>query len=259
LPVPAIVLLPGMDGTGELLVDFAAALGTEFDVIVVSYPSDRALDYSALEHIARSRLPSNGFYVLLAESFSGPIAISIAASRPAGLAGLVLCCTFARCPRPALKALRPLIPLLRTAWLPAFAVRRLLLGRWSSVALQHSISAALKKVSIAALRARLRDVLDVDILTKVRQIQVPVLCIRATADRLVPASAASLIVRSAPPARVVELEGPHCLLQVAASSGARLVLKFVRDVGLTSRHASNASPTGAGPSHGSGNTVAAAE
>jgi pimeloyl-ACP methyl ester carboxylesterase len=223
-----------MDGTGALLVDLAAALGTEFDVIVVSYPSDQALDYAALEDIARARLPSSEPYVLVAESFSGPIAISIAASHPAHLMGLVLCCTFATRPRPGRRTLRLLIPLIRTSRFPAFAVRRLLLGRWSSIPVQRALSAAIAKVSASALRVRLRDLMSVDVLPQLRQISAPVLCVRASSDRLVPASATSLIIRNCPAARVVELEGPHCLLQVAASSVAQVVLRFVRGVGLPS-------------------------
>lgn len=221
---------PGMDGTGALLVELATALGTEFDVIVGSYPSHEALDYIALERLARAQLPTNGPYVLMAESFSGPIAISIAASRPVGLSGLILCCTFARCPRPLFRVLRTLIPLIRTAPFPAVAVRHLLLGRWYSASIQQSLTAALAQVSAATLRARLRGVLSVDVLAKLRKISVPLLCVRAAADRLVPANATSLIVRNFPAARVVELEGPHCLLQVAASSVAPVVLEFVRGV-----------------------------
>jgi len=229
----AIVLLPGIDGTGALLLDLAAALGTEFEVAVVSYPSDGALDYGALERVARARLPSDQPFVLVAESFSGPIAISIAASNVAGLVGLVLCCTFAQCPRPTLRGLQVLIPMIRTSRVPLFAVRGLLLGRWSSESLQRAISAALAKVSAAVVRARLRNIVSVDVLAKLRQIAVPLLCVRATRDRLVPLSAANSIMRNASAARLVQLEGPHCLLQVAPSSVAPIVLEFARGVGLT--------------------------
>jgi pimeloyl-[acyl-carrier protein] methyl ester esterase len=164
-----------MDGTGSLLLDFAAALGTEFEVIFVSYPPHQALDYAALERIVYKRLPSSGPYVLLAESFSGPLAISIAASRPVGLAALVLVCTFARYPRPAFRALRILIPLIRVSRFPESLMWPLLLGRWSTAALQRSISAALTKVPIATLRSRLRGVLTVDVLAKLKQISVPLL------------------------------------------------------------------------------------
>lgn len=107
--VATLVLLPGMDGTGELFAPFIAALGGEFDVRVVRYPGDHRGGYEELEAIARSAIPEDRPYVLLAESFSGPIAISIAASGPKQLRGLVLCCTFARNPRPALASLKALL------------------------------------------------------------------------------------------------------------------------------------------------------
>src|SRR5436309_344825 len=98
----ALVLLPGMHGTGELFAEFTAALGSEHEAIAVSYPQDRPLDYAQLESIVRSRLPADRPFVILGESFSGPIAISIAASAPRGLRGIILCVSFAKNPLPRL-------------------------------------------------------------------------------------------------------------------------------------------------------------
>jgi hypothetical protein len=53
----SLVLLPGMDGTGDLFAQFISALGEEYEITVVSYPPDQPLDYSALERIIYSRLP----------------------------------------------------------------------------------------------------------------------------------------------------------------------------------------------------------
>ncbi len=41
-----LVLLPGMDGTGCLFADFVSALGSEFETILVRYPSDEPLGYN---------------------------------------------------------------------------------------------------------------------------------------------------------------------------------------------------------------------
>ena len=97
----ALVLLPGMDGTGQLFGRFLEALGPEVRAIVIAYPPAQNLDYSQLEAFVRSKLPSDQPFVILGESFSGPIAVSIAASPPDGLRGIVLCCSFVRNPRPA--------------------------------------------------------------------------------------------------------------------------------------------------------------
>ena len=102
-----VVILPGMDGTGIELTDFVAALAPELEAIVVTYPNDRPMDYAGHEAVARPSLPIDRPFVLLGESYSGPIAISIAASAPPRLIGLVLCCSFARNPRPALVVTSP--------------------------------------------------------------------------------------------------------------------------------------------------------
>src|SRR5687768_1455482 len=106
-----LVLLPGMDGTGLLFADFVAALGAQVETQVLRYPPDEILGYAELEARVRAALPTDRPLVLLGESFSGPIAISIAATPPPNLRGLILCCTFARFPLPAsIKALAKLLP-----------------------------------------------------------------------------------------------------------------------------------------------------
>jgi pimeloyl-ACP methyl ester carboxylesterase len=80
-----------MDGTGELFGPFIDALGGEFDVQVVRYPAGHCGGYEGLEEIARAAIPLDQPYILLGESFSGPVAISIAASSPGKLRGLVFC------------------------------------------------------------------------------------------------------------------------------------------------------------------------
>src|SRR5690349_6963140 len=93
------VLLPGMDGTGEFLSDFADELGRYCKVRKIAYPEDKAMGYRALIEIVSAALPKNEPYFIVGESFSGPIALSISSENPQGLVGTVLCCSFARNPR----------------------------------------------------------------------------------------------------------------------------------------------------------------
>lgn len=227
---PLLILLPGLDGSGRLFAPLVAALGAEVDARVISYPADRALGYPELADLVCPQLPADRPFVLLGESFSGPVAIRLAAARPPGLAGLVLCCTFARNPRPWLGLLaRPLLPFLPIRQLPVAPACRLLAGRNSNPHWRAELRAALAPLTNAVLRARLRAVLRVDVRKEAAAVDVPVLLLRAKRDRVVPASAAGDLSRATPQAASVELDAPHLLLQVAADAVAIVLKRFVTD------------------------------
>lgn len=228
-----LLLLPGLDGTGDLFAPFVTALGADFNVVIARYPGDKALGYAELESIARATLPNNEPYIILGESFSGPIAISLAASAPAQLKGLVLCCTFARNPRPAFTALRPLLHLLPTASMSARLMSHLLLGKFSNTKLRSMIRQSMARISVAALRARLRAVLAVDVSNELEKTKIPLLYLRASQDRVVPRAASELIARLCRHAKIVELEAPHFLLQAAPLDASRIVSEFMREVETT--------------------------
>jgi pimeloyl-ACP methyl ester carboxylesterase len=216
-----------MDGTGLQFSDFVAALPSDIESIVVSYPNDPAMGYTELERVARASLPSQPF-VLLGESFSGPIAISIAASAPPGLCGLVLCCSFVSNPHPALGWLTRIVPVR----VPIAISSWLLLGRFSSKRLRSSLVRVLTQVTPATLRARLAQVLAVDVTAKLARVRVPVIYLRATADRVVPRSASALVAHSLPATAVAELEGPHFLLQAVPTVASHYVGGFVHRVAV---------------------------
>jgi pimeloyl-ACP methyl ester carboxylesterase len=111
----SLVLLPGLDGTGLLFKPFIDALNGRAQTQVVSYPVDQTLGYTELEDLVRAALPKTGSFVVLGESFSGPIAIRIAADPPEGMVGVILCVTFARNPQPLLAWMRPWTAGLRVA------------------------------------------------------------------------------------------------------------------------------------------------
>jgi pimeloyl-ACP methyl ester carboxylesterase len=208
-----IVLLPGLDGTGALFAPLIKALDGKFEVVKVSYPTTRILGYDELEQIARRALPNTGEFILLGESFSGPIAISLAASRPAGLIGVVLCCTFARNPRPAFRPMGIFTSILPVKLAPNTILDFLLLGRHTTKALSSTLASAVDSVTTSVLRARLRSVLSVDVSAKLKDIEVPLLYLQAAQDRVVPASAGRDIKSFYAAAQIVTLNGPHCILQ----------------------------------------------
>ncbi len=225
LPRPTLVLLPGMDGTGLMFEPLLRALDS-FETRVVRYPV-ALTSYPDCVAFARTALPVNRPFLLLGESFSGPVAIALAAERPKGLAGLVLCGTFARNPRPALAWIAPLFRALPPMRLPLPLLRRLLLDRWDSGPLTTLVQTMLPHVPIPTLKARLLAVLAVDYTAMLSQIQVPTMALCAGQDRLVPKEATDWIHAHRPNLDIVTLQGPHWLLQTRPEACAQAILAFI--------------------------------
>ena len=226
----ALIVLPGLDGTATLHSSFCNAVSSSFDtVVVIPYPPQEALDYSALEALVRDVLPPIMPFVLLGESFSGPIALSIAADPPSNLVAVVLSTSFGSSPLPALSRLAALIRFAPVRAVPRSILSWWLLGRWATPELKGSLDSALLAVSPAVLRFRAAAALQASVPNLVA-VTVPVLYLRATQDRLVSRSAGAQILLSVTSCMLVDIEGPHLLLQAAPHACARVIGDFVESL-----------------------------
>ena len=226
---PILVLLPGMDGTGDLFEPLVSALGPEVEVIVVRYP-DEPLDYRAHEEVAWSALPKNRPYLVVGESFSGPVAVAIAARQPPGLLGFVLASSFVFRPSSLLALLEPALKFLSLHRIPMPVVDYFLMGRFASSELRAMYARALTRVSPGTLVARLRAIARVDVRTMFSRVAVPGLYLRATEDRLVSGASARLFESLASRARVVDIVAPHFLFQSNPVAAARAIREFAGEV-----------------------------
>jgi pimeloyl-[acyl-carrier protein] methyl ester esterase len=166
--------------------------------------------------------------VLLGESFSGPIAVSIAATAPPGLGGLILCSTFVCNPQPYLRPLRPLLSILPVHSAPLCVSRFLILGGFATPALRKLHQQTLARLPATTVRERLRAILECDVSATLANVHVPVLCLTAKHDRLIPNAAAQLIHHHAPAATMMEIDAPHFLLQCAPRDSADAIRKFLQ-------------------------------
>ena len=223
-----------MDGTGDLFATFVAALPAAAEATVVRYPADRVLGYAGLLPLVRAALPPREPFALLAESFSGPLAIRIAAEPPPNLRALVLVATFAKFLLPA--PLRWLAgaahPTLFGVRPPAAAVRALLAGRDAAPALVEAVVAAGRVARPGVMSRRLREVLEVDAEASVPSIRVPVLYLAGSRDRLVGRRTLARLRRLLPGIESVTLDAPHLVLQTRPAEAAREVLSFLRRVSV---------------------------
>lgn len=222
-----IVILPGLDGMAALRSAFCAELSSEFDVCAIEYPAD-LVRYDDLFNWISTRLPGQD-HVIVAESFSGPLAIQIAAQRPSQLKGLVFVASFAKAPRKLPAAVLGLLRLV-PFHLKVFSVmaQLVMMGRWRNAAFTQLFHDTNQKLPASTVRGRIGEVLGVDCTAKLALIDVPFIYLGASHDRPVPRRAADDFRHGAQSVGIVE--GPHFMLQAVPKAAAEHVEAFVRSL-----------------------------
>jgi pimeloyl-ACP methyl ester carboxylesterase len=92
------------------------------------------------------------------------------------------------------------------------------------------LNAAVAGVRPDVLAHRLATVLRLKPLDRLDRISIPVLYLRATHDRLVPAAAAQVLAERIRQVRRVDIDAPHARLQVAPEAAAEAVREFLKSV-----------------------------
>jgi len=212
-----LVLMPGMDGTGDMfepLVRTIAATSAICKIHILRYPGNQPLNYAQLIEFAASQLPDTPC-ILIAESFSGPIAIALAARFPNQIERVVLSTSFVRNPMPWLALMAPMIDFLPIAHAPNWLMQQQLFNGEATPELNLALARAIDSISPAVMRTRLKAILHVDASTSLRLLTQPLLYLQADADRLVPEHCAQEVKEALATACIRRLAGPHCLLQIA--------------------------------------------
>lgn len=78
------------------------------------------------------------------------------------------------------------------------------------------------------VRRRIAELLAADETAALRQVQVPTLVLRARQDRVVSRRSSTIMMENVPTATLVEVDGPHLLLQTRPVECAVSVLNFLR-------------------------------
>lgn len=224
----SLVLLPGLDGTGELFRPLLAELPDWIHPVVVSYPRERALGYAQLLSLAAGSLPTDGPFVILGESFSGPLAVMLAATKPAGLRGVILCASFVKKPFRILPAWFGLLcvgPAFRL-W-PAMLRLRSLPMRGELRGLLPLALAAIRSVRPEVVAARVRALLKVDARAQLQTLPFPLLYLQALRDPLIRRHNAEEIKRIRPDASLAQIDTRHFLLQLEPKRAAAAIASFL--------------------------------
>jgi len=207
-----VILLPGLDGTGLLFTPFKEVLGSSIDASVVSYPSDRFLGYEELADFVIEQLPEEDF-ILIGESFSGPVAYKIALRKPENLKAVIFVATFLH--NPSKFFLNPitifLLKYLLLLPLPTLLIKFFFVGKEASNQLLHLFKLTVPKVSTATMFFRLQEIYRLP--KKIQTCGINATYIQASNDHLVPKSCLDAFCNAFIDLDVYRVKGPHLIMQ----------------------------------------------
>jgi pimeloyl-ACP methyl ester carboxylesterase len=226
---PQIVLMPGLDGTGRLFDWVLPHLPVDPAPILVRYPTQDPLGYAELEPLVLERVRDRGPFVLVAESFSGPLAVRLAVRHDLPLRGLVFAGSFVANP---FRFLRPWTGPLLQQWMFSLQtrpmIRAMLTGRDGPEDVVDGVASAMSMVDTAVSLHRAREVVAADEWGRFANLRVPMAYLFPTRDRMIPAAHPERMAARRPELDLVRIEAPHLVLQCAPAEAARAILERAR-------------------------------
>jgi pimeloyl-ACP methyl ester carboxylesterase len=227
-----LLYLPGLDGTGRLL-HRQPGLRQHYDVVCQQYPQNEPQTYDSLAALGAAVLkarqtPDHPRAVVLAESFGGAVALTLALRHPDLIERLVLVNTFAYFPRRWLIQIGarfgPLLPARPSSPLTRPVRGFFFFPPGTSAAEQTAWWERTADVPMRAFGYRMRIIAGLDLRLQLHKIALPALVIVAPNDRVVPPSAGRELVRLL----------PNAMLQMPAGHAAMIhpkidIARFLSD------------------------------
>ena len=227
-----LVMLPGMDGTGDLFTPFLKTLPNTFEPEIIPLPASASMSYREHADYVRDQLPQGEPFLLLAESFSTPIACYIADDPPPNLLGLVLVSGYWHPPRPTLGRFLAELPirfLLRLGSRKRIA-RHYLIGKDIGPRRLQQFQDVVKSLDPKVIEHRLKLASSAQPFTPV--IHLPCLQVIARDDKLMSSNRQTAFDSIFPRLMSFKLHGPHMLLQAKPEFASRLLEAEVERMGL---------------------------
>lgn len=218
-----LILLPGMDGTGNLFEPILTYLPPSIDAEVIALSSLSGNDIlSQAEEIAK--LIGNQEVIIFAESYSGSIAYELTQMNEVNIKHLIFVASFLS--RPSyLSKFGPIAPLfaLRLNLVPSFLLSWLFFGSCKRNDLVKLFKQTLKLVANRTLKARLRTIAS---LTEPKKsINLPCTYIQATKDKLVHSNSITIFQKLCVNLKIEKIVGGHFIAQSNPKKCAEIVYK----------------------------------
>ena len=217
----AVVLVPGMDGTGQLFYRQTGPLARSYRVATYalrdSAPSmDRLV--ADLAQVIDQVAPDERRAIVVGESFGGALALSFALAHPERLSALVILNSFS-CFLPRIRLHLAIAGLRILPWHTMGLVRRLTAFRLHSRHTHHDEVRRFMELTAQTTRegyiGRLRILTQYDVRERLHEMQVPTLFLAAEQDHLVPSAEQASFMSARVPGAVMRILAGHghiCLI-----------------------------------------------
>jgi len=227
-----LVLLPGLDGTGNLFNPLLEQFAEQSFITVIPYPLDYFIPFEKLTDYIIPLLPKNKPLVILAESYSGPVALSLTSLQDINIRAIILVATFAKYPTSFLKNISNWLPLSLIIRLPIpnFIIRYFCFGNATNRSLSQMLRNAVKANKPNVLAKRARDGASNDVTDLLSNIKIPCLYLAATDDKMVPKKAIDVLKMNISDLEIVMIEGSHFILQIQPEACYKTINNFLTRV-----------------------------
>jgi len=219
-----VILLPGLDGTGKLFSPLLKALPASVKVRVIDYPTQEIISYANLIDYVIERLPTDHDFMLVGESFSGPLAYMIAQRNLSHLKALIFVASFLHSPRPFLLRVFCLLPIsfLISMPSPRFLLRLVTLGPGSDRQMQTDVYQTVKSVNPKVLASRFQEINKLRL--KPAKLPMQIAYLQAAHDRVVPARNLKPFHQLSDALKCYKVSGSHMIMQTAAEDCAKVIV-----------------------------------
>jgi pimeloyl-ACP methyl ester carboxylesterase len=219
--------MPGLDGTGKLFAPIIPLLQPHFDLTVVTYPDLGS--FNEYVDCAQGQLPDEPGYSLVAESFSGPVALTLLARRAGQTGPSVLCSTFARSPLATFTRMASHVPeqMFSIGALSEFYLDVDDVADEDFSETQPLPINVMEQIDGVLLKRRISVFSRIDVSALLPQIEIPILYLHAKLDRVLSENDAVMMQQNLPNFSRTDIDGPHLLLQSRPQQCAELIYKHL--------------------------------
>jgi len=233
---PTLVLLPGFDGTGKLFDGLINELGNNFNIVAINYCEEVTIE--AYLTCINEKIGQNKQVILLAESFSGPIALHFITNHSDKIKCCIFSTSFSKTPFLSLCKAAVFLPdiFFQSTALQKIAIKYYCYGKYFTNHLGERTLKAINSISANTVKKRLKLLCTQQshklIKDKNHNIFMPCLYLQASEDKIVRKSLASDLCNALPNVNKVTINGPHLLLQTKPKECASAILDFVNKANL---------------------------